>query len=328
LPVWQLCAPLAHRCTPGMAWSWSSPRTRRASRTSQTSCTPAAPSLRLKPTMQLLPSAWAILQGAPAASAGEPLSVCRMQCGQSQAGSGMPGQVQLGRWPARLPGRYEADETPMVEYLNASNIVEQRRRAAREAGGQGPRTIVRCSSARPPDADRHPALRTRLHARGLSAAPPQQLGTPWAEPLSVWQAAVWPQQAACSEALPASPSAPTRAGQLLGRGGRAASRPLRAAQAAQRPPCARCAGGGADGRGQELAVQAPAELRRALRLCAHRRRPGHRWRPPRVPGLRLRASAPPSWLPERWQGACGGRGGLSMSASDAQEHDKCCGSFA
>lgn len=40
--------------------------------------------------------------------------------------------------------RYEADETPMVEYLNASNVVEQRRRAAREAGGQGPRTIVRC----------------------------------------------------------------------------------------------------------------------------------------------------------------------------------------
>ncbi|KAK9842588.1 hypothetical protein WJX81_007645 [Elliptochloris bilobata] len=37
---------------------------------------------------------------------------------------------------------YEADETPMVEYLNASNVVEQRRRAAREAGGQGPRTIV------------------------------------------------------------------------------------------------------------------------------------------------------------------------------------------
>ena len=33
----------------------------------------------------------------------------------------------------------------MVEYLNASNVVEQRRRAAREAGGQGPRTIVRCS---------------------------------------------------------------------------------------------------------------------------------------------------------------------------------------
>ena len=44
---------------------------------------------------------------------------------------------------ARL-ARYEADETPMVEYLNASNVVEQRRRAAREAGGQGPRTIVRC----------------------------------------------------------------------------------------------------------------------------------------------------------------------------------------
>lgn len=34
----------------------------------------------------------------------------------------------------------------MVDYLNASNVVEQRRRAAREAGGQGPRTIVRrCS---------------------------------------------------------------------------------------------------------------------------------------------------------------------------------------
>ena len=31
----------------------------------------------------------------------------------------------------------------MVDYLNASNVVEQRRRAAREAGGQGPRTIVR-----------------------------------------------------------------------------------------------------------------------------------------------------------------------------------------
>ena len=44
--------------------------------------------------------------------------------------------------------RYEADETPMVEYLNASNVVEQRRRAAREAGGQGPRTIVRCPSPR------------------------------------------------------------------------------------------------------------------------------------------------------------------------------------
>ena len=34
----------------------------------------------------------------------------------------------------------------MVDYLNASNVVEQRRRAAREAGGQGPRTIVRCCS--------------------------------------------------------------------------------------------------------------------------------------------------------------------------------------
>ena len=34
----------------------------------------------------------------------------------------------------------------MVDYLNASNVVEQRRRAAREAGGHGPRTIVRrCS---------------------------------------------------------------------------------------------------------------------------------------------------------------------------------------
>ena len=43
--------------------------------------------------------------------------------------------------------RYEADETPMVEYLNASNVVEQRRRAAREAGGQGPRTIVRCPAS-------------------------------------------------------------------------------------------------------------------------------------------------------------------------------------
>ena len=47
---------------------------------------------------------------------------------------------------AAHPARYEADETPMVEYLNASNVVEQRRRAAREASGQGPRTIVRCPS--------------------------------------------------------------------------------------------------------------------------------------------------------------------------------------
>jgi len=92
----------------------------------------------------------------------------------------------------RCPGRYEADETPMVEYLNASNIVEQRRRAAREAGGQGPRTIVRCSSAG------HLTLTVTQHyVQGCTRVASKQhrhgsLGPTCAELLSAWQAAVWP----------------------------------------------------------------------------------------------------------------------------------------
>lgn len=42
--------------------------------------------------------------------------------------------------------RYESDDTPMLSYLNVHETLEQRRRAAKEAGTSGrsgPRTIVR-----------------------------------------------------------------------------------------------------------------------------------------------------------------------------------------
>ena len=51
--------------------------------------------------------------------------------------------------------RYTSEDTPMVSYLNAHDALEQRRRAAKEAGTSGragPRTIVSarlCTCARP-----------------------------------------------------------------------------------------------------------------------------------------------------------------------------------
>lgn len=37
---------------------------------------------------------------------------------------------------------YEADETPMVSYLNAHGVLEERREAAKKCGGDGPRVVV------------------------------------------------------------------------------------------------------------------------------------------------------------------------------------------
>ena len=38
---------------------------------------------------------------------------------------------------------YEADETPMVNYLNGHDVLQKRRQLARDTGGTGPRAIVR-----------------------------------------------------------------------------------------------------------------------------------------------------------------------------------------
>ena len=40
---------------------------------------------------------------------------------------------------------YEADETPMVSYLNTHDVLHKRRAHARQTGGRGPRAIVRRS---------------------------------------------------------------------------------------------------------------------------------------------------------------------------------------
>ena len=43
---------------------------------------------------------------------------------------------------------YEADETPMVSYLNAHDTLQKQRQHARDTGTTGPRAIVRPTTAR------------------------------------------------------------------------------------------------------------------------------------------------------------------------------------